>query len=322
MQKNSVWICTKIFEAGEKFYLRLITFFAKSWGKISGALLMTTKMHFIQELLFRKKNIQRERKQMTPKIQQKFFWSKRTGKNCQKKKMEIRRYRNWKHWPLHNGSEGWSAMRRCWIKRTADIGKLNTEILWFYFVQRQDGRNHSVRCWHPKVFRFTVHRGQDISQHRKSLPFWIIWESVIIHCRIFHWQVYCILRLWDAQCRSLQSLRVAARTGCFMRAFVHTANWNRRNWQRRKSACRKNCALFRLNWKRCGIYLRIHRCMNWSFMCWKKPGMEIMQGHFREGSSVLQILPCLWRKLWTMRRQATGVCLTLFVISNSYRHIR
>ena len=73
MQKNSVWICTKIFEAGEKFYLRLITFFAKSWGKISGTLLMTTKMHFIQELLFRKKNIQRERKQMTPKIQQKFF---------------------------------------------------------------------------------------------------------------------------------------------------------------------------------------------------------------------------------------------------------
>lgn len=41
-----------------------------------------------------------------------------------------------------------------------------------------------------------------------------------------------------------------------------------------------------------------------------------------EGSSVLQILPCLWRKLWTTRRQATGVCLTLFVISNSYRHIR
>ena len=38
--------------------------------------------------------------------------------------MEIRQYRNWKHWPLHSGSARWSAMRKVLDKETGRYRKV------------------------------------------------------------------------------------------------------------------------------------------------------------------------------------------------------
>ena len=193
--RNRESICTKTSEAVERYYHLSTICFARSWVRILAGSLMRMKMHFIQVRHF-------QREQMVKSRRQKYSWSKRTVRNWRSR--EIRQYRNWRHLRSHSGSRSLSVSKRCWIRIAELIVRQDMVILSSFCELLRDGRSHSARYLHQRESRSIQHLEQDILQHRKWWRFWIISAYAIIQCRIFRWQVYCILQSEVAIHRNLR----------------------------------------------------------------------------------------------------------------------